>query len=132
MPKFHSDAAIAAGAELDAFTAGYIEAIYFTETGDSEQPDSEIEMSAEAIATAVAACTEFQTANAGILAEAYARIGYDETRAGHDLWYTRNGHGVGYWSRDELEDGDLGERLSEAAKLAGVCDVYEGDDGLLY
>lgn len=127
MPQFHSDAADAAGAELDTFTAAYIECIYFTDTGDSE-----VEMSAEAITTAVEDCAAFQTSNAALLAEAYDRVGYDETRAGHDLWYTRNSHGVGYWCRDELDDGELGERLSAAAKLMGTCDTYYGDDGLLH
>ena len=131
MPQFHSDAAIAAGAELDTFTAAYIECIYFTETGDGDQPGSEVEMSAELIASIKAECAEWQATNAALLARAYDCVGYDETRAGHDFWYTRNGHGVGFWCRDELGD-ELGEALSEAAKLAGECDVYEGDDGLLH
>ena len=132
MPQFHSDAAIAAGSKLDTFTAAYIECIYFTDTGDGDQPDSEVAMSDELIESIKAECAEWQATNADLLAEAYAREGYDVVRAGHDFWYTRNGHGVGFWCRDELEDGDLGDRLSEAAKLAGVCDVYEGDDGLLH
>ncbi len=132
MPQFYSEAATTAGDSLDTFTAAYIECIYFTETGDGDQPDSEIEMSAELIESIKAECAEWQATNAALLSEAYAREGYDETRAGHDFWYNRNGHGVGFWCRDELDAGDLGDRLSDAAKLAGECDVYEGDDGLLY
>lgn len=132
MPQFHSDAANTAGETLDAFTAAYIECIYFTDTGDNEQPSSEIEMSAEAIEQAKADCAAFQAANAALLAEAYNRVGYDEARAGHDFWYTRNGHGVGYWDRDALDADSLGTRLSLAATAEGGCDSYEGDDGKLH
>ena len=31
---------------------------------------------------------------------------------GHDLYLTAAGHGVGFWSRDELADDDLGEKLA--------------------
>lgn len=37
-------------------------------------------------------------------------------RAGHDLWYSRGGHGVGFWAReDEGIPKALGERLHAAA-----------------
>jgi hypothetical protein len=117
---------------MNTFTDAYITAIYFTETGDGEQPSSEIKMSEDARARAYADCFTFQSVNATILAEAYDREGYDEGRAGHDFWLTRNGHGAGYWDRAELEADDLGDRLTEAAKLFGECWTTEGDDGLLY
>lgn len=50
-------------------------------------------------------------------------------RAGHDFWLTRNGHGAGFWDRGL---GDLGERLSKAAKVYGSVDLYLGDDGKIY
>jgi hypothetical protein len=51
------------------------------------------------------------------------------TQAGHDLWFTINGHGVGYW---ENSDG-ASKRLDAAAKaLRREGGLYEGDDGLLY
>lgn len=53
----------------------------------------------------------------------------DSAQFGHDLWLTRNGHGAAFWDR---ERGDLGERLSKAAKDAGTQDLYVGDDGKLY
>lgn len=31
---------------------------------------------------------------------------------GHDLYLTARGHGVGFWSRDELDAGELGEKLA--------------------
>jgi len=45
---------------------------------------------------------------------------YDDEQWGHDLWLTENGHGVGYWCRDELnidiQGESLGDRLSDAVK----------------
>lgn len=43
------------------------------------------------------------------------------TYFGHDLWLTRNGHGAGFWDRGL---GELGDRLSEAARLLGGVDLY--------
>jgi hypothetical protein len=39
---------------------------------------------------------------------------------GHDLWLTRNGHGVGFWDRDALKEGDLGDRRSDVARAMGA------------
>lgn len=49
--------------------------------------------------------------------------------AGHDFWFTRNGHGVGYWDRGL---GELGERLTKATKAYGEVYLYLGDDELVY
>jgi hypothetical protein len=47
---------------------------------------------------------------------------------GHDLWLTRNGHGAGFWDRGL---GDIGERLSDAARSYGeilvFLDTTDGD-----
>lgn len=55
--------------------------------------------------------------------------GYPESYAGHDLWLTRSGHGCGYWDRGL---GELGDRLTEAAKAMGSADdhtPYDCSDG---
>lgn len=57
--------------------------------------------------------------------------GYNLERAGHDFWLTRNGHGAGFWDRDELR-GARGSLLSELADAAGSSDMYVGDNGRLY
>lgn len=49
--------------------------------------------------------------------------------AGHDFSLTRNGHGAGFWDRGL---GELGDRLSKAAKVYGTATLYLGDDGKLY
>jgi hypothetical protein len=76
--------------------------------------------------------------------------GYSEEQAGRDFWFTRQGHGVGFWDREELnrdiakrEDGtftddgeteglpflgSLGDLLSEYAQEAGEVwpEIYRG------
>lgn len=88
--------------------------------GDIE-PDTLIQMHAD--------CSDFQSVNRHLLSRAYAR-GYDEVQAGRDFWYTRCGHGVGYWDREVLEADGLGEALSEAASAAGErwADFYPTED----
>lgn len=57
---------------------------------------------------------------------------------GHDLWLTRNGHGVGFWDRAELcavelaDGSNLGDALSNVACTMGEQSVCAGDDGLVY
>lgn len=65
---------------------------------------------------------------------------YSDERLGHDFWLTRNGHGAGYWDRKELKhvrpfslDGKtLGDTLTSFAEKAGPCELYVGDDGMVY
>lgn len=53
-------------------------------------------------------------------------------QVGHDFLLTRNGAGVGFWDRQELYDGGLGEALSESSRSFGTADFYIGDDGKIY
>ena len=121
-------------AQLDSFTQGYIEALFFTDTGTGD--DGELEhatvddLAPSAWEKIIADCKRFQELNRADLDEACDFDGYDEQCCGNDFWYTRNGHGVGYWCRDEI--GDMGDRLTYAAKRFGEVDFYRGDDGLLY
>lgn len=123
---------------LDEFTKGYVEALFFTESCtsvDTEefctpefqalieegQSDGRVpgdcawcDFDAASKAQIIEDCAKFQAENAEGLAEALDNgsiDGYDERAAGRDFWYTRNGHGVGFWDRGL---GDPGERLSEA------------------
>lgn len=124
---------------LSPFVQGFIEAAFFTETAsgipmsefwdDENQDDIRegradgclpsdsgfAELHAEALETIVAFCEAFQTRAADLLRRAYGRDGYDETQAGRDLWFTYNGHGVGYWDRAPLED-----QTEEYERLTGL------------
>ncbi len=86
---------------VQTMTAAYIEAIYFTETGDGDQPDADAELTPLCKAQAYIDCRNFISA-IGPYHEA-AVNGYDdldESQLGHDLWLTRNGHGTGFWDRE--------------------------------
>lgn len=117
------------------FVRGYIEAMFFTSTGsgdDEEMEDATFsDLADETLEAIKTACITFQDENAALLAAAYERDGYDEEAAGRDYWYTRNGHGVDFWDRDELEADGLGEALSERCRWQQI-NPYRGDDGLVY
>lgn len=113
------------------FFVGYVECLYFADTGEGDQPPADAELSDDARAACLRDCEAFQRDNAELLAQAYARE-YDEVQAGRDFYFTRNGHGVGYRDRRELRADGLGERLTRAAHDAGETFPYAGDDGLIY
>lgn len=119
--------------DLDAFTQGYIEALFFTEGLD---PDDELyelgffDFDANSLQQIIRDCMEFQTKYASLLAFTYQVDDYNEERAGHDLWFTRHGHGVGYWDRGFPKE--LGNRLSDFARGMKETWPYAGDDGLIY
>jgi len=123
MPEFYSRAATIAGEGLDTFTRAYIKAIYWTDTGDDEQRDSECTMASETIALIRQQCAEFQDINRDLLA------GLDETQCGIDFWLTRNKHGSGFWDRGLGYRGDV---LRSRSHAFGEVSAYVGDDGLLY
>lgn len=62
--------------------------------------------------------------------EIVACVEDQHSQAGHDFWLTRNGHGAGFWDGDWPEP--CASRLDSCAKAFGECDLYVGDDGLIY
>lgn len=125
---------------LDSFTQGYIEAMFFTadtgESGDDEEQEDLTqadfpELTPETLAAIKKDCADFQESNAWCAASGDSTQNMpDDVRAGHDFWFTRNSHGVGFW------DGDWpaphSDALTAEAKKFGETDLYRGDDGLLY
>lgn len=147
MPQFiMTDNNVPAFLALDEFTRGYIEALFFTETepgttreDHNPERDSALpgdvgfaDIAPTTLQLIIADCAEFQAAKSLLLNKAYERD-YSPMQAGRDFWFTRNGHGVGYWDRKELEGPDtLHALLTDAAKERGQRDAYFGDDGLVY
>jgi hypothetical protein len=144
MPEFVLDLGSVEAAKrynaLSYFCRGYIEAMFFTSESDEEMSDISFDMLApSALAQIVHECRAFERNNEKYLDIAYeldssdtiqrVRGGYDSECAGRDLWYTRNGHGVGYRDR---ELGAVVDHLTERARTMGESDLYRGDDGLLY
>lgn len=116
---------------LDDFAKGYVEAMFFTngDTGDADENKLNnlgVErLTHGAIADIRRDCEAFWNAHKADLETVAELYGID--RAGNDFWFTRQGHGVGYWYRNELP-GDVRERLSDAASAFGeaYCEVWRG------
>lgn len=117
------------------FVKGYIEAMIFTGI-DVDDPSGEgssdfdiDNFSDEAKNTIVHDCSDFVTSNSDTLNAAYQTGEYDEAQAGRDFWFTRNGHGVGFWDRGL---GQIGKILTDASKVYREQNAYVGDDGQIY
>lgn len=85
---------------MDKMTQAYIEAIYFTETGDDEQPSPDAPLHVDTAREASAACHRLRLACARH--DGIDLSQFDPIQVGHDLWLTRNGHGTGFWDRPEI------------------------------
>jgi hypothetical protein len=140
--------------DLDSFTSGYIEALFFTDnapgvtTEEWQAPDFEpsegsipedvgfSDLAPETLARIIKDCAEFQESEAwlkmreGLGDDNDAPETPDDEQAGRDFWYTRNGHGCGYWDGDWPEP--YATELTAAAKQFRSVDSYLGDDGLVY
>jgi len=106
---------------------GYIEAIYFTL--DEDIP-TETPMASEAQLNAMSDCADFMACCDSLaLLDRYEAAGGDWRQFGADFFFTRCGHGVGFWDRGR---GELGDELTEHAKTWGSVDAYLGDDEHLW
>ncbi len=116
--------------KLDAFTTAYLTAALFTEDPNPGQGEYQQHgewtidnIDPESLAKAVDECNHFQNVH-------YSDIETDIGHAGRDFWYTRNGHGCGFWDGDWPED--IGKRLTDASETYGSRSLYLGDDNRLY
>lgn len=118
--------------ELDEFTQSYIITAFWSSNDESDESGGEPlennydwrDLAPAELQKMVADCVKFEDQNSDLL------DGLDRSRAGHDFWLTRNGHGAGFWDGD-YEDA-VGEKLTQASHAFGECDIYVGDDGKLY
>lgn len=125
--------------DMKAFVAGYLGCAFWSELAEGTKRGGEFfdehystdDLSSTARAEAEKDCKEFVEAQKEALTKACGRIGYEWGRAGHDFWLSRNGHGAGYFDRDEIPK-DLRDRLQKAAQDTKEKHLYEGDDGKLY
>lgn len=118
------------GKDLDTFTRAYIECALWS-SADNGSPDglggaeTIDDLAPETLARMVADCAAFKGAHGDRFA--------DDSQAGHDYWLTRNRHGAGFWDRgDDSYSAADRALLTEAAHADGSCDLYVGDDGLIY
>jgi hypothetical protein len=108
---------------LDTFTAAYLEAVEFAPSLDETELDAD--WSDTIASDAGKDCAAFYAANEDDI------LAYGVREAGHDFWFTRNGHGVGFWENDHGTP-EVCARLDAAAKDAGPVDMYAGKDGLIH
>lgn len=94
------------------FIDGYIQAIYFTETGDTHQPDPDAHLDPEFLRESISDCLAFLNHNICYLSDDQLDL------AGHDFWLTRNGHGTGFWDRPEMY-GCYAERFTKVSENFG-------------
>lgn len=117
---------------LDLFTRGYVMAALFT--FDDDAPSGDYERSGrfeilfplidpETLQKMIADCVAFQ-AQADL-------TDYPTERAGNDFWYTRNGHGVGFWEED-YGTPEQCAKLTALSKTFREVDLYYGDDKKIY
>ena len=107
---------------LDTFTRAYIGAALWSTTDDDGEPlDSNYDASDIA--------PETLAANERSYTGQYDRPSYEESRAGHDFWLTRNRHGAGFWDRGL---GAIGDKIADVARSWGGVDLYVGGDGRIY
>lgn len=114
--------------DLETMVAAYLEAIDFTETGDNDQPPSGTPLCAYDNAKAYIDCRNFHWAvTEELIPNGLVDVPLDWKQIGRDLWLTRNGHGVGFWDREEIYGDDLSRILTAMAKAMGGHDVtFEG------
>lgn len=116
---------------LEAFVSAYIVCALWSSFDEDGQPLEAVyhftDVAESAMESMRKDCADFIQNNAADLDEFIKR--FSVAQAGHDFWLTRNGHGAGFWDRGA---GEIGERLSEAARVYVSCDIYAGDDGKLY
>ena len=132
--------------DLDKFTRGYIEAAFFSTNDEADETGGEPldknydvgDLADVTLARMKADCARFQALYGDLIAYDNRKGGYDSIRgddsldaaAGRDFWFTRNGHGAGFWDGDWAEP--AATRLDEASKSFGEYDLYIGDDGEIY
>lgn len=100
------------------FIDAYIEAIYFTDTGDTGQPTSDAELDETFLRESVIDCLAFFSR-----IQCYLSEGQIE-QAGHDFWLTRNGHGTGFWDRQGFYCENFSEMFTKIAESFGSTDSY--------
>ena len=116
---------------LDTFTRQYIETALWSSNDESTPEGGEPldrnydinDIAPDTLAKMIEDCAKFQADNANDIGDRYED-------AGHDFWLTRNHHGANYSDGDWPEPAAV--RLSTASHLFGECDLYVGDDGLIY
>jgi hypothetical protein len=131
---------------LDTFTKAFIEA-FLMDVNENEKQSSEEEredglnlhlvdyelrdIDPRSLKKIIKDCDKFQKDNIEAMEKGGDGLDDIYERAGYDFYYTRMGHGVGFWETDKWED-PYGKKLTSAAEKFGSIDGYVGDDKKVY
>ncbi len=114
---------------LGEMLEGYIVCALWSSWGNDGEPlddDHDVDdVTTGTLDESRADCLDFLMANHADIVDMMSR-GFSPAAIGHDFWLTRNRHGAGFWDRGL---GDLGDRLSDAARVYGSVDLFVDDDG---
>lgn len=133
--------------DLPEGVRGYVEAAYFTNASNGDDDGYEAfceehgepgfsHLTPNSLSKALEDWRAFEERANVDLTQAFAETHYSELQAGRDFWFTRNGHGVGFWDRDALDwfaasdiTKKLQDTLSEVARDFGEVSVVIDTDG---
>lgn len=108
---------------LNEMTSAYLEAATFFDADEEDEGDCEV--SEKARKQAREDCQSFLEKNQ------YCTR-YPASQIGHDFWLTRQGHGTGFWDRNEVYTAFHMSMLEDAAKDFNHCYLTLGDDQKYY
>lgn len=112
---------------LNAFIAGYIEALFFADTatnsdGETVENLAGLELSIPAMEECRQECVQFlDLAGSKVMLAIAGSDDYDHAQAGRDFWFSRQGHGAGFWDRGL---GMVGDDLHNVAEHFGEKHLY--------
>lgn len=122
---------------LDAFTRQYIATALWTSLDDQDEPLDDNygldDFSPAALVAMVRDCARFQELAGDLIADENLLRAPDhdtEGTFGIDFWFTRNGHGVGFWDGSYAEP--AATHLTRIAKQFGETSLYVGEDGKVH
>ncbi len=132
--------------DVDAVLRGYIDAMLFSSNDESDDSGGEpldrkyssSDIASDSKRKMRGDVVKFLRANKKAISEYVEHREHNSNEGsvweylGHDLWFTQNGHGVGFWDRDYGGRDDIGERLTNACKKLGERYPYVGDDGKVH
>lgn len=119
---------------LSDFQRGYIECALwcgvYDEHGEPVERKLDIsDLTAEALDELKKTAADFEAAQADDLGAAYRVHDQGYAQSGHDFWWTAAGHGVDFRDRGL---GEIGERLTAAARVYNEISLYLGGDGKVH
>lgn len=112
---------------LNAFIAGYLEALFFADTATNSDGETVenlvgLDLSTIAMDECRQDCARFlDLAGQKVMLAIAGSDGYDHAQAGRDFWFSRQGHGVGFWDRGL---GLVGDDLHNVAEHFGEKHLY--------